>query len=190
MDIVKELRSKKSRDNRDLLDRAADEIESLRKDVERLTQNQLSYNIDAESDLISRSALREEAERLEVFVGGQSVLHREAKRSFVKLINEAAAVKVSVKSCLEKDGEHFYFHIWSNKKPGWRADLTLFSVNSRWLQRVYGMDTHCQMEAFLTNSDSWNSEEIFNAASKEPLLSGLNSSVIRDFPYSGGERSK
>lgn len=30
-DIVKELRQKKSRDNRDLLDRAADEIERLRK---------------------------------------------------------------------------------------------------------------------------------------------------------------
>lgn len=30
-DIVKELRGKKSRDNRDLLDRAADEIERLRK---------------------------------------------------------------------------------------------------------------------------------------------------------------
>ncbi len=29
-DIVKELRQKKSRDNRDLLDRAADEIERLR----------------------------------------------------------------------------------------------------------------------------------------------------------------
>lgn len=30
-DIVKELRGKKIRDNRDLLDRAADEIERLRK---------------------------------------------------------------------------------------------------------------------------------------------------------------
>lgn len=34
MDIVQELRNKKSRDNRDLLDRAAEEIEKLRKEVE------------------------------------------------------------------------------------------------------------------------------------------------------------
>ena len=33
MDIVQELRNKKSRDNRDLLDRAAEEIERLRKEL-------------------------------------------------------------------------------------------------------------------------------------------------------------
>lgn len=36
IDIVEELREKQSRDNRDLLDRAADEIESLRDDVSAL----------------------------------------------------------------------------------------------------------------------------------------------------------
>lgn len=35
-DVVQELREKSSRDNRDLLDRAADEIEILRADVECL----------------------------------------------------------------------------------------------------------------------------------------------------------
>lgn len=35
-DVVQELREKPSRDNRDLLDRAADEIEILRADVECL----------------------------------------------------------------------------------------------------------------------------------------------------------
>lgn len=36
MDLVQELREKTSRDNRILLDRAADEIETLRADVESL----------------------------------------------------------------------------------------------------------------------------------------------------------
>lgn len=39
-------------------------------------------------DLISRSVLKEDVERLLVSVGGQPVFHREAKKSVLKLIDE------------------------------------------------------------------------------------------------------
>ena len=48
---------------------------------------------------------------------------------------------------------------------------TQFTVKSAWLQSYLGVDNRTQLEALLTNSDSWDPMEIFKMAKAEPQYS-------------------
>lgn len=64
MSIVEELRAKASRDNRDLLDRAADRIEELEYEYKNIYDEGMAWHREAELNALEIMVLRKEIEKI------------------------------------------------------------------------------------------------------------------------------